>query len=84
LVPKAEPLAEVKGPSRKSGQPVSTVDVSIRAGILSLLQPMRQERDITILNTTHDLATAGYFPDRMAIMYLGCIVELGPTTRMLR
>jgi peptide/nickel transport system ATP-binding protein len=65
-------------------EPVSMLDVSIRAEILSLLHGIRRERDITILYTTHDLATAGYFTDRMAVMYLGRIVELGPTLKVLR
>jgi oligopeptide/dipeptide ABC transporter ATP-binding protein len=65
-------------------EPVSMLDVSIRAEILSLLHIIRQERDITILYTTHDLATAGYFTDRMAVMYLGRIVELGPTIAVLQ
>jgi peptide/nickel transport system ATP-binding protein len=64
-------------------EPVSMLDVSIRAEILSLLHAIREERDITILYTTHDLATAGYFTDRMAVMYLGRIVELGPTIQVL-
>jgi peptide/nickel transport system ATP-binding protein len=64
-------------------EPVSMLDVSIRAEILSLLHALRDERGITILYTTHDLATAGYFTDRMAVMYLGRIVELGPTTEVL-
>jgi peptide/nickel transport system ATP-binding protein len=64
-------------------EPVSMLDVSIRAEILSLLHTIREERVITILYTTHDLATAGYFTDRMAVMYLGRIVELGPTTEVL-
>jgi peptide/nickel transport system ATP-binding protein len=64
-------------------EPVSMLDVSIRAEILSLLHTIRKERVITILYTTHDLATAGYFTDRMAVMYLGRIVELGPTTQVL-
>ena len=41
-------------------------------------------RDITILYTTHDLATAGYFTDRMAVMYLGRVVEIGPTVEVLK
>jgi oligopeptide/dipeptide ABC transporter ATP-binding protein len=65
-------------------EPVSMLDVSIRAEILGLLHAIRDERDITILYTTHDLATAGYFTDRMAVMYLGRIVELGPTVAVLR
>jgi peptide/nickel transport system ATP-binding protein len=64
-------------------EPVSMLDVSIRAEILGLLHALRAQRDITILYTTHDLATAGYFTDRMAVMYLGRIVELGPTEEVL-
>jgi peptide/nickel transport system ATP-binding protein len=64
-------------------EPVSMLDVSIRAEILSLLNELREERGITILYTTHDLATAGIFTDRMAVMYLGRIVELGPTEEVL-
>jgi oligopeptide/dipeptide ABC transporter ATP-binding protein len=64
-------------------EPVSMLDVSIRAEILNLLNELREERNITILYTTHDLATAGIFTDRMAVMYLGRIVELGPTEAVL-
>jgi len=64
-------------------EPVSMLDVSIRADILNLLHALRRERGITILYTTHDLATAGFFTDRMAVMYLGRIVELGPTAEVL-
>ena len=60
------------------------LDVSIRADILTLLKSLRQTRNITILYTTHDLATAGYFTDRMAVMYLGQIVEIGPTSEVLK
>ncbi|NQU29397.1 MAG: ABC transporter ATP-binding protein [Anaerolineae bacterium] len=65
-------------------EPVSMLDVSIRADILTLLQSLRKARDITIIYTTHDLATAGYFTDRMAVMYLGRIVELGSTVEVLK
>jgi oligopeptide/dipeptide ABC transporter ATP-binding protein len=64
-------------------EPVSMLDVSIRAEILNLLRALRTERQITILYTTHDLATAGFFTDRMAVMYLGRIVEIGPTHQVL-
>jgi oligopeptide/dipeptide ABC transporter ATP-binding protein len=64
-------------------EPVSMLDVSIRAELLNLLLTIRNERNITILYTTHDLATAGYFTDRMAVMYLGRIVEIGPTREVL-
>lgn len=65
-------------------EPVSMLDVSIRADILTLLQSLRVTRQITILYTTHDLATAGYFTDRMAVMYLGRVVEIGPTVAVLK
>jgi len=65
-------------------EPVSMLDVSIRADILTLLQSLRKTRNITILYTTHDLATAGYFTDRMAVMYLGRVVEIGPTAEVLK
>jgi peptide/nickel transport system ATP-binding protein len=64
-------------------EPVSMLDVSIRAEILNLLRQLRDERGITILYITHDLATAAYFTDRVAVMYLGRIVEIGPTGAVL-
>ena len=65
-------------------EPVSMLDVSIRADILTLLGSLRKSRGITIIYTTHDLATAGYFTDRMAVMYLGRVVEIGPTVEVLK
>ncbi|MCA9913823.1 MAG: ABC transporter ATP-binding protein, partial [Anaerolineae bacterium] len=64
-------------------EPVSMLDVSIRAEILNLLRQVRDELGISILYITHDLATAGFFTDRIAVMYLGRIVEIGPTTAVL-
>ncbi len=64
-------------------EPVSMLDVSIRAEILSLLAELRVRRGISILFITHDLATAAYFADRVAVMYLGRIVETGPTREVL-
>jgi len=64
-------------------EPVSMLDVSIRAEILNLLLQLRDERGITILYITHDLATAAYFTDRVVVMYLGRIVETGPTSAVL-
>jgi oligopeptide/dipeptide ABC transporter ATP-binding protein len=64
-------------------EPVSMLDVSIRAEILNLLADLRAKRGITILFITHDLATAAYFTDRVAVMYLGRIVEIGPTLEVL-
>lgn len=64
-------------------EPVSMLDVSIRAEILNLLEALRRERGISILCITHDLGTAAYFTDRIAVMYLGRIVEIGPTREVL-
>ncbi|MGW8224649.1 MAG: ABC transporter ATP-binding protein [Anaerolineales bacterium] len=64
-------------------EPVSMLDVSIRAEILNLLADLRNTRGISVLFITHDLATAAYFTDRVAVMYLGRIVEIGPTLEVL-
>jgi oligopeptide/dipeptide ABC transporter ATP-binding protein len=65
-------------------EPVSMLDVSIRAEILNLLNSLRRSRGISILFITHDLGTVGHFADRLAIMYLGRIVEIGPTVEVLK
>ncbi|MEZ4661585.1 MAG: ABC transporter ATP-binding protein [Caldilineaceae bacterium] len=65
-------------------EPVSMLDVSIRAEILNLLAELRQTRGISILFITHDLGTVGYFADRIAVMYLGRIVEIGATLDVLQ
>ena len=65
-------------------EPVSMLDVSIRAEILNLLAELRQTRQISIIFITHDLGTVGYFADRIAVMYLGRIVEIGPTQKILK
>jgi peptide/nickel transport system ATP-binding protein len=59
-------------------EPVSMLDVSIRAEILTLMLDLRQKFNLTYLFITHDLAVARYVSDRMAVMYLGKIVEIGP------
>lgn len=64
-------------------EPVSMLDVSIRAEILLLLNELRRRRGISILFITHDLATAAFFSDRIAVMYLGRIVEIGPAETVL-
>lgn len=64
-------------------EPVSMLDVSIRAEILALLNELRRSRGISILFITHDLATAALFADRVAVMYLGRIVEVGPTRTLV-
>ena len=59
-------------------EPVSMLDMSVRAKILDLMIRLKEELDLTYLYITHDLATAKFFCDRIAIMYLGRIVEIGP------
>jgi peptide/nickel transport system ATP-binding protein len=65
-------------------EPVSMLDVSIRAEILNLLRQLRQKRGISILIITHDLSTVAYFADKIAVMYLGRIVEIGSAQEVLR
>jgi peptide/nickel transport system ATP-binding protein len=58
-------------------EPIAMVDVSIRAQILDLMLSLKKEFGLTYVFITHDLATANYFCDRIAIMYLGKIAEVG-------
>jgi oligopeptide/dipeptide ABC transporter ATP-binding protein len=60
-------------------EPVSMLDMSVRAKILQLMLDLKNELGLTYVYITHDLATAKYFCDRIAIMYLGRVVEIGPT-----
>jgi len=64
-------------------EPVSMLDVSIRAQILNLMLRLRDELKVTYLFITHDLSVARYMSNRIAIMYLGSIVEIGPTENLL-
>lgn len=65
-------------------EPTSMLDVSIRAGVMQLLLDLRTELGVSYLYITHDLAVARYMCERMAVMYLGKIVELGPTEEVLQ
>ncbi len=58
-------------------EPISALDVSIRAHIINLLNELREEKGITILFIAHDLSVVKYFSDRLAVMYFGKIVEIG-------
>jgi peptide/nickel transport system ATP-binding protein len=60
-------------------EPVSMLDMSVRAKILELMLYLKRELNLAFLYITHDLATAKFFCDRIAILYLGRIVELGPS-----
>ena len=63
-------------------EPVSMLDMSVRAKILELMMELKDELDLTYIYITHDLATAKYVCDRIAIMYLGRIVELGDAAQI--
>jgi len=63
-------------------EPVSMLDMSVRAKILELMIELKGELDLTYVYITHDLATAKFFCDRIAIMYLGRIVEIGPASQI--
>jgi len=60
-------------------EPVSMLDMSVRAKILELMLYLKRQLNLTYLYITHDLATAKFFCDRIAILYLGRIVEIGPS-----
>ncbi|WP_313693484.1 ABC transporter ATP-binding protein [Halorarum halobium] len=64
-------------------EPVSMLDVSVRTGILHLFERLQAERDLSILYISHDLSTINYLADRTMIMYLGKIVETGPTEEVI-
>ena len=64
-------------------EPVSMIDSSSRAEILSLLQELQDRHAIAYLYITHDIATARHFAPRTVVMYLGRIVEEGPTKRII-
>ncbi|MGA2973852.1 MAG: ABC transporter ATP-binding protein [Spirochaetia bacterium] len=59
-------------------EPIAMADVSVRALILQLMRQLKQDMGLTYLFITHDLATAKYLCDRIAVMYLGRIVEVAP------
>jgi peptide/nickel transport system ATP-binding protein len=58
-------------------EPTSMLDVSLRAGILDSLKSLQEKHNISILFITHDLATARHFGDRISVMYVGRVAEMG-------
>jgi len=65
-------------------EPVSMLDVSIRTELLRLMLDLRKERGLTYLFITHDLSLAWVIADRIAVMYLGKIMEIGPAEQVIR
>jgi len=64
-------------------EPVSMLDVSIRAGVLNMMARLREEEGVSLLYITHDLASARYVADRIIVMYAGHQVETGPADAVL-
>ena len=59
-------------------EPISALDVSVQAQIINLLEELKQSMGLTLLFIAHDLSMVRYVSDRMAVMYLGTLVETGP------
>lgn len=64
-------------------EPVSMLDVSVRVGLMNLMLRLKDDLGMTYLFITHDLSAARYMCDRIAVMYLGRIVEIGPISQVL-
>jgi peptide/nickel transport system ATP-binding protein len=65
-------------------EPVSMLDVSIRAGILNMMRDLRRREGVSFLYITHDIASARYVADRLIVLYAGHVVESGPTEAVLQ
>jgi len=65
-------------------EPVSMLDVSVRIGLLNLMVQLRDERGVSVLYITHDIASARYVADRVMVMYAGHLAEAGPVEEVLQ
>ncbi|EAR52672.1 Probable ABC transporter ATP-binding protein [Oceanicola granulosus HTCC2516] len=64
-------------------EPVSMLDVSIRSGVMNLMRGIQRDTGVTYLYITHDLSVARYMADRIAVMYLGAVLEEGPAETLI-
>lgn len=64
-------------------EPVSMLDVSVRSGIMNLMLDMKNQLNLTYLFITHDISSARYMCDRMAVMYLGLVAEMASTEEII-
>ncbi|MDR1978244.1 MAG: ABC transporter ATP-binding protein [Synergistaceae bacterium] len=63
-------------------EPISALDVSVRAQVLNLMRTLQREKGLTYLFIAHDLSVVRFFTDRLAVIYKGAIVELAPTEKL--
>jgi oligopeptide/dipeptide ABC transporter ATP-binding protein len=63
-------------------EPISALDVSVQAQVVNLLDELKASMGLTLLFIAHDLSMVRYVSDRMAVMYLGCLVEVGPADQV--
>ena len=63
-------------------EPISALDVSVQAQVINLLDELKKSMGLTLLFIAHDLSMVRYVSDRMAVMYLGTVVETGPANEL--